>query len=78
MQLAHTWLFGVDHIQNLADGVLDREAVDIEFLQLLEHLLVEVHQLKQRQNTVSVEVKTSKPVFDTRERERERGRGRER
>ena len=51
-----TFLFWVDHVQDLAYSVLYWDTVDIEFLESLQHLLVEVDQLKEWKDTISVGV----------------------
>ena len=51
-----TFLLWVDHVQDLAYGVFDRDAVNVEFLESLQHLLVEVDQLKEREDSISIDV----------------------
>ncbi len=62
-QAGLTLLCGVDHVKNLTDCVLYRETVDVELLQPLEHLLVQVDELKQREHSITINVQHSKPVL---------------
>lgn len=59
-----TFLLGVDHVQDLAHGVLHWEAINVELTQSLLHLLVEVVHLIEGESSISIQIQAAKPVLN--------------
>ncbi len=59
-----TFLLGIDHVENLADCVFYRQAVDVEIQEPLQDFFVEIDQLKQGEDTISIQIHASEPILN--------------